>query len=218
MEGTPQELRTFLAARTPEARNDAWAAFLHRFSPLLLHTARSVASEYDLAMDAYAHVLDRLQADDGARLRQYAENPGSRFTTWLVVVARRACVDFLRQRYGRTRGASEQAAEDRAARRRLVDLVGADLDVEKGLADKETAADEALEASELRAALSAALASLEPRQRLLLALRYQDGLTAREIALRLNLPTPFHVYRAIETALRLLRDTLAATGFTGPAT
>lgn len=217
MGGTPQELRTFLAARTPGARDDAWAAFLHRFSPLLLHTARSVASEYDLAMDAYAHVLERLQANDGARLRQYAEDPRSRFTTWLVVVARRSCVDFLRQRYGRTRGANEQAAEDRAARRRLVDLVGADLDVEKGLADKETAADEALEASELRAALGHALASLEPRQRLLLALRYEDGLAAREIAQRLNLPTPFHVYRGVETALRALRAHLASKGFGDPA-
>jgi len=216
--GTPQELRTFLAASTPGARDDAWAAFLHRFSPLLLHTARSVASEYDLAMDAYAHVLERLQADDGARLRQYAEDPQSRFTTWLVVVARRACLDFLRKRYGRTRGENEQAAGDRAARRRLVDLVGADLDVQTSLADWATGADEALEASELRAAVADALASLEPRQRLLLALRYEDGLTARAIAQRLHLPTPFHVYRAIETALRVVRDQLAAKGFTDPAT
>ena len=218
MEGTPQELRSFLSAPTPEARAEAWATFLDRFSPLLLHTARSVASRYDLAMDAYAHLLEQFQADEGARLRQYAEDPRSRFTTWLVVVARRACVDFLRQRYGRTRGGDERAAEDRAARRRLVDLVGADLDVQVSLPDGELAADEALETAELRTALSNALAALDPRQRLLLALRYEDGLPAREIAMRLKLPSPFHVYRRIDATLRVLRSELAAKGYSDPTT
>jgi len=107
---------------------------------------------------------------------------------------------------------------DRAARRRLVDLVGADLDVQTGLPAQGMAADEAVAASELRVALSEALASLEPRQRLLLALRFEDDLSAREIAQRLHLPTPFHVYRAIEATLRILRNRLSAKGFTDPAT
>jgi RNA polymerase sigma factor (sigma-70 family) len=216
VEGTPQELHAFLTAPTPAARADAWARFLNRYSPLLLQTARSTARDYDLAMDAYAHVLDQLQEDSGRRLRKYVADPGSRFTTWLVVVARRACVDFLRQRYGRIRHGGEQASTDRALRRRLVDLLGVDPEVHTAVPDLRSAADTELITAELSAALAAALKELDPRQRLLLALRFEDGLTAREIAHRLDVPTPFHVYRAVETALQLLRNRLSGKGFSGP--
>jgi len=43
----------------------------------------------DGAMDAYAYVLERLRERDCARLRTYADGGPARFTTWLVVVARR---------------------------------------------------------------------------------------------------------------------------------
>ena len=103
MSAAPQELRDLLLAKEPVARDAAWARFVDRFSPLLLHTARRRAPEHDRAMDAYAHVLDRLREDDFRRLRQYAEDPRAQFTTWLTLVAQRLCVDYLRQSYGRFR-------------------------------------------------------------------------------------------------------------------
>ena len=74
-------------------------------------------------MDGYAHVLERLREHDCRRLRGYAPDGRTKFTTWLVVVARRLCLDFHRHRYGRSDDPAPDAAVARAARRRLVNLV-----------------------------------------------------------------------------------------------
>src|SRR5260370_32412986 len=57
------------------------------------------------------------------RLHGYVAEGRSKFTTWLVVVARRLCLDFHRHRYGRPRDTTPDAAAEQAARRRLADLV-----------------------------------------------------------------------------------------------
>ena len=101
MAAAPQELLDLLQATDAAATEDAWSRFVTRFSPLLLHTARSVAHEHDRAMDAYTHLLEQLRQEGGRRLRQYVEDPRAQFTTWLVIVAQRVCIDFLPQRYGR---------------------------------------------------------------------------------------------------------------------
>src|SRR5262245_56038816 len=101
MAAAPQELQDLLRASGTAGADEAWSRFVPRFSPLLLHTARTAAREHDRAMDAYVYVLEQLREDDGRRLRQYLEDSRAQFTTWLVIVARRLCVDFLRQRYGR---------------------------------------------------------------------------------------------------------------------
>jgi DNA-directed RNA polymerase specialized sigma subunit len=63
-------------------------------------------------------------------------------------------------------------------------------------------------ASEQSRALATALAGLEPRDRLLLKLRFEDNLSAREIAGVLRYQTPFHVYRRINALLATLRTEL----------
>jgi DNA-directed RNA polymerase specialized sigma24 family protein len=45
-------------------------------------------------MDGYAYVLEALRSDDYRRLRAYAADGRSKFSTWLVVVARRLCLDL----------------------------------------------------------------------------------------------------------------------------
>jgi RNA polymerase sigma factor (sigma-70 family) len=152
-----------------------------------LHVARQVGHDYDAAMDAYAHVLEQLRADDCHRLRAYAPDGRTKFTTWLVVVARRLCLDHHRHRYGRLRGNSPEEAEVRAVRRRLQDLIAADLDVTPETA-RDT--DQSLEARERDSMLATVLDALPPKDRLLLKLRYEDDLSAREIAGLLGLPTP----------------------------
>src|SRR5204862_509166 len=81
--------------------------------------ARSLTTDHDAAMDGYAHVLERLREHDCRRLRGYAPDGRTKFTTWLVVVARRLCLDFHRHRYGRSDDPAPDAAAARAARRRL---------------------------------------------------------------------------------------------------
>src|SRR5678815_3986223 len=79
---------------------ESWAAFAREYTALLLHVARSTSRDRDEAMDAYAYLLDRLSEEGCRRLRGYVVDPKSKFTTWLVVVARRLCVDHYRLKYG----------------------------------------------------------------------------------------------------------------------
>jgi RNA polymerase sigma factor (sigma-70 family) len=214
--GVPPELRALLEAQAPLARDEAWGQFVERFSPLLLHTARVVAREHDRAMDCYTHLLEQLRADECRRLRRYAEDSRSRFTTWLVVVARGVCIDFLRQRYGRIREQSAEARSDQASRRRLADLLVEEIDTEQSLPDPAAAPDAPLRREQLAAALASCLAALTPAERLLLAYRFEDNLPARVIATRLRYPTPFHVYRALNALLQSLRGRLASQGVDDP--
>jgi RNA polymerase sigma factor (sigma-70 family) len=77
--------------------------------------------------------------------------------------------------------------------------------------DRAAAVDERLEQEQLRDNVVAAVASLAPQDRLLLALRYEDDRPAREIAAMLGLPTPFHVYRRLNHLHEVLRRTLVAS-------
>src|SRR5947207_9440712 len=125
----PSVLDTLLGA-APAEKDDAWAHFVSEFTPLLLNVARSVTTGRDAAMDAYAILLEAFKEDDFRRLRRYTVDPRSKFTTWLVVVARRICVDHIRARYGRMRNAdSAEERERRARRKRLEELTSASDDV-----------------------------------------------------------------------------------------
>ena len=53
---------------------------------------------------------------------------------------------------------------------------------------------------------------LEPSDKLLLTLRFEDQRSAAEIARVVGLPTPFHVYRRLNRLLDGLRARLAAEG------
>jgi DNA-directed RNA polymerase specialized sigma subunit len=58
--------------------------------------------------------------------------------------------------------------------------------------------------AEWRDALAAAVESLEPRDRLLLTLRFDKELPAHEIAEVMGFPTQFHVYRRLRAVLAML--------------
>lgn len=77
--------------------------------------------------------------------------------------------------------------------------------------------DTALLMAERMRSLVAALATLDPRDCLLLKLRFEDDLSAREITALLGFPTPFHVYRRLNSLLTVLRDTLRGRGVDGAA-
>lgn len=200
----PPELARLLDARDADARERAWADFVGIHSTLLLKVIRATARDYDAAMDVYAFILERLREEDCRRLRAYAVDARSTFATWLAVVCRRLCVDFARQRYGRG-GRSSATVDERRERRRLADLAAAEIDL-ASIADPSGATPETeLDAADLRERLAQALGELEPADRLLLALRFEDGLTAERIAATLRLPSPFHVYRRLTRVLGLLR-------------
>ncbi|HEY6116622.1 MAG TPA: sigma-70 family RNA polymerase sigma factor [Candidatus Dormibacteraeota bacterium] len=207
-EDFPSELSSVLGATDANAREAAWSAFLSAYSRLLLHVARQVGRDYDAAMDAYTHIVEQLHAGDCRRLRGYAADGRSKFTTWLVVVARRLCVDYLRHRYGRARDNGDVEGASRVGRRRLEDLLAEQVDV-ADLPDDAAGPEAELIASEQSRVLAAGLAGLAPRDRLLLRLRFEDDLSAREIATLVGYPTPFHVYRRLKALLVSLRSRLA---------
>jgi len=191
---------------------EAWAAFVREFTPLLLNVARSVTTGRDAAMDAYAVLLEAFREDDFRRLKLYSVDPRSKFTTWLVVVARRICVDHIRTRYGRVRNAdSPEERERRARRKRLEELTSASDDVSL-IVDESPAADAQLCEVEVSSGLQSALQSLDPRDQLLLTLRFDDGLSASEIAMVLHFQSQFHVYRRINQLLSTLREELRSRG------
>jgi RNA polymerase sigma factor (sigma-70 family) len=202
------------ATHDTESLDAAWRAFVAEHTRLLLHVARSLSSNHDEAMDAYAFVIEQLQADDFRRLREFASDPRSKLSTWLVVVARRLCLDLYRRRYGRTRG--DESRSQRGVRRRLQDLVGDDVDVHDLPAAYSGNAELALRRSELQVALDQALSTLDPHDHLLLRLRFDDELTAQEIATLLGFPSAFHVYRRVNALLAVLRRALEQRGIESP--
>jgi len=212
----PPDLARLLAAREAAAHEDAWAGFVRVHTRLLMHVARSIGRDHDAAMDAYAYLLERLREDDYRRLRAYAADGRSKFTTWLVVVARRLCLDCLRQRYGRAGGqnaavSGAEAREARGARRRLADLVAEAVEPNL-LASSRATPDVELQMRQLGEALAGALGGLPLPDRLMLTLRFEEGLSAREIAGVMGFPTPFHVYRRLNALLDGLRSRLRERG------
>ena len=209
----PDEIANFLRGETHDTREGSWSSFLARHNRLLLRVAYAAAMNREDAMDAYAVVLEQLREHDGRRLRAYRADGRSMFTTWLVVVSRRICVDYLRQKYGRYEPASRGAANvARASRLALVELVGGDVDPASIADDKAALPDGALRTHELSARLEGALDELSDDDRLLLKLRFDDDLSASAIARLVGLPSAFHVYRRLNGLLAQLRAELSAHG------
>ncbi|HUQ79899.1 MAG TPA: sigma-70 family RNA polymerase sigma factor [Gemmatimonadaceae bacterium] len=206
----PDEIAQFLRAETRDGCEDSWRAFLARHNRLLLRVAHLATPNREDAMDAYATLLERLREDDWRRLRAYSADGRSKFTTWLVVVTRRICVDFVRQKYGRY-GEPANGKATRQARRSLNQLLGTtDL---AAIPDDGSSSPEALvRQHELRSHLHRAKGELNADDRLLLRLRFDDDLSASEIARLVGYSTPFHVYRRVNALLTQLRSRLAELG------
>jgi RNA polymerase sigma factor (sigma-70 family) len=215
--GLPPVLARLLSGADGAQREAAWAEFVAVYTGLLLHTCHSVARDHDGAMDGYVWVLEALREHDCRRLRGYTPVPGVNFTTWLVVVTRRSLLDQRRQRYGRSRSEDETRRAEQDVRRRLEDLVIAELDIDRVPTDSVAdSPDLGIRRQELTGALRRSLEELPAAERLLLALRFEDDRSIREIAAMLGLPTVFHVYRQLNAALSVLRRALLRQGVEEP--
>ena len=200
------------------AREEAWANLIREYSPLLLHAARTLGGDRDVVMDRYAHILDCLRQDDFRRLRAYSFDRRTKLSTWLIVVATRLCLDHHRHRYGRNRTASDQpaAVDRRRQRKSLVDLTAAELDPDQIPDEASATPDQPVRKGELSAALEDALATLAPRDRLLLRLRFEEGLSVPRIAGTMGFASPFHAYRRLTQLFAELRLRLRGRGIEGP--
>ena len=210
----PPEIASLLGATNVDDRNAAWARFVAQHSKLLVGTCRVLGGDHDVVMDRYAYVLEHLRRDDFRRLRPFVGDGRCKFSTWLVVIARRLCLDHHRARFGRLRADEVEPEKQlrRQSRRDLAMLVSSQDELEE-LADTEASDPEAeLIAAEQIKALEVALDDLESRDRLLLRLRFADALGAPEIARLMGFPSPFHVYRRLNHVFEALRRALRRTG------
>ena len=194
----PRQLAELLNAPHAAARNGAWDAFMGEYSKLLLRTAQRASSSRDDAMDRYIFILEQLQEDDFRRLRAFTADGRGKFTTWLVVVARRLCVDHHRSKYGRPQAGHEPTGANsvaHAARRNLLDLIANEIDVD-GLEDESSLHPDAeLLSAERRQTLTAAVAELGLGDQLLLTLRFEDDISIEKIAPMIGLQSRFQVHR-----------------------
>lgn len=213
--GSPATVSRLQRASNDAERDAAWAEFTAAHSDVVLRTCRSVAHDHDAAMDAYVFVLDALRRDDHRRLRAYMPDGRTSFSTWLVVVTRRLVLDHLRRKYGRSRSTDDARRADSGTRRALEDMLGDAMDPDQ-IAASSPPSDLAVRRAELIAALRAALDTLEPSDRLLLALRFADERSIRQIARVIGAPTIFHVYRRLGALLSRLRTELARRGIEDP--
>jgi RNA polymerase sigma factor (sigma-70 family) len=213
----PMELGVLLHAPDSAVREAAWEEFISGHTRLLLGVARSFGGGHDEAMERYSYILEKLREGDFHRLRAFQADGRARFSTWLTVAARRLCLDHHRARYGRTRPDRdpEEAEPLRAIRRRLADSLSAEIDTELLPDAGALPADQEAVRSERDKVLGEALQSLPPRDRLLLTLRFEDDLSAARISGILGFPTPFHVYRRLNTVLLQLRAVLQSRGIEG---
>jgi RNA polymerase sigma factor (sigma-70 family) len=208
----PAPLISLLAARDQTSHDEMWAAFLATYSSLILRVARLLGGDDDAVMDRYAFALDQLRRDDCRRLRMYAADGRGEFTTWLVLVVRRLCLDEYRRRYGRRQSSDASIVDRHVERRRLADLLGAEPELAGLAAQDSDEPDASIRAIELTAALDAAITRLDASDRLLLRLRFEDGLSVPNIARILRCPSVGHAYRRLDHVLATLRAALRASG------
>lgn len=222
--GPDPRLALILHASDSAVREEAWSALVRDYSPLLLHAARSLGGDHDVVMDRYTFILESLRADDFRRLRAYATDRRTKLSTWLIVVSTRLCLDEYRRRYGRSRPSHKDSLNGKQSpdgarlqqRKALVDLTGAEIDPAE-LPDERTGSpDHHIREDELYGALKDVLATLPPQDRLLLRLRFEDGLSVPRIATAMGFPTPFHAYRRLEHLFRELRPLLQSRGVQDP--
>ena len=210
----PHPLHRLLHAGKEEDGEAAWAEFLGQHSKLILHTARRASSGHDDVMDRYTYVLDRLREDDFKRLRTFSLNGTGKFTTWLVVVVRRLCIDHQRRLFGRPQRESDRTTDpELIARRNLAGLLADDVDLDQIVAEASEGPEGDLIRREREEQLAAVLAELETRDQLLLTLRYVDGHPPDKVARMLGYPSRFAVHRRLKSLVASLRRRLEDRGF-----
>jgi RNA polymerase sigma factor (sigma-70 family) len=215
----PSQLAAVLDASDDVTRDRAWAGFLREYSTILLKVARRADASHDGAMDRYVFILDQLRANDCHRLRAFAAGGRGEFAAWLVVVARRLCVDHHRHTHGRfqgSQGLNPGGTLEQVTRRNLVDFVAEEMDWEQLGDGNGLKPDAELVRKERRTALQSAVGALDVADQLLLTLRFQDDIPMDRIGPMLGLKSRWQVHRRLSAVLARLRSGLEAQGFTEP--
>ena len=183
--------------------NAAWRLLIQRHGGLVYGAITALLAKFSVgepavAEDIFASVIEKLLADDCAALRQFKSD--SKFTTYLVSIARNKTYDHLR------------AAKRRPTVSLAAPIAGAD-------GGDETTLDEMLASAlnldreiETRLTLEEVLGRLPAKDRLILKLYYIEGMKDKEIAGLLDLSADAVSARKS----RALKKLTASVGKSGP--
>ncbi|MFY9558659.1 MAG: sigma-70 family RNA polymerase sigma factor [Terriglobales bacterium] len=267
------EIATILQGLRSRRAQDAWAEFLHVYSPSILQVAQLSSGDPDAAADCFLFACERLSRDNFRRLLRFRPEGPATFTTWLKVVVRNLCLDWHRKKFGRRRtfrsiqelpqlqrevyqcrceeGLSADAtfsllqtrfpkltpeditqAEERARRalssrqnwllsiRRqkdklsaATDYAGALLDLQ--IVDPSPSPETLASRHQERYRLGTAVAHLPKLERVMLRLRYEQGLTLEKVARLTGLEDAQTADRRIKDILRRLRGEMSSSGASG---
>jgi RNA polymerase sigma factor (sigma-70 family) len=147
----------------------AWREFLARYQcyingAILALLAKFSIREIEIADDIFAGVIEKLLSDDCRALRRFQWK--SKFSTWLVSVARNKTYDYLRGLKRKPTISMSTPIDEGEAE--MEKTLAADLDLEHEL--------------EVNLTVAEALKMLPQKERLLLKLYYIEGMKEKEIA------------------------------------
>lgn len=163
-----------LIARCIAKDERAWHRFLREYQRYINGAIMSLLSKFsihetEIADDIFAAVIEKLLIEDCRALRRFQWN--SKFSTWLVSVARNKTYDYLRSLKRRpTISMSKPIDDDDDDMERVL---ASDLDLDHDL--------------EVRLTTEEALDMLHVKDKLVLKLYYIEGMKEKEIAEMLDL-------------------------------
>ena len=235
-----EQFATYARDREPALRDELVAAHLGLAEYLARRFANRGESLDDLVQVAslgLLKALDRFDPERGVEFSTYATHTivgelkrHFRDKGWSIRAPRRMQELYLRlgkvvasmgQELGRSPTIAEMAMEVKVSEEEVLEALEAgqayrsaslDAATEEGetLASRLGEEDPSLEDAERRATLSPLLAQLPARERLILQMRFFDGLTQSEIATRLQI-SQMHVSRLLARSLAQLRSAADST-------
>jgi RNA polymerase sigma factor (sigma-70 family) len=179
-----------------------WREFLTRYAGVIQQVVGLLETETDQAADCFLFVCERLVENDFRRLRKFRPSGSASFPTWLRAVVRNLSIDWHRKVHGRPRDGAYPIQP------RMGTLVSDDGEVAERLRDPQPDPEVQAASSERSAALSAAIGQLEPSDRLLLRMRFEQDLTLDQVARLVGLKDAQTVDRRLRQILERLRATV----------
>lgn len=163
-----------LIARCIAREDRAWHRFLREYQTCIQGAIMSLLAKFsihevEVADDIFASVIEKLLVDDCRALRRFQGK--SKFSTWLVSIARNKTYDYLRSLKRKPTVSMSTPIDDEDDD--MEKMLAADLDLEHDLETRLTAEE--------------ALDMLPTEERLVLKLYYIEGMKEREIAVLLDL-------------------------------
>jgi RNA polymerase sigma factor (sigma-70 family) len=178
-----------LIAGCVKGEKAAWDAFVRQYSALIYHTIKKTLSLHhtepspEFVDDLSQEVFLSLVKDDFFQLRRFRGDNGCTLASWLRMIAVRRTIDQLRKSKLETDAITDTCADPGD------DLTSAVLD------------------RQLSDLLVRALATLLPRERILIDLFFRQNLSAQDVASILHLPSGA-VYTQKSRILAKLRKSL----------